>query len=62
MHHVRVSRCPANVDNSFLALLLPNAPLVGGHWAVNQNSVVITADLACLCLGRCGQSFGLDFF
>jgi len=61
MHHYRPCAHPKRL-NLFFALLLPDTPFVVGHRTVNQYSVVVTADLACLCFGRCGWCFRLDFF
>ena len=48
MHHVTNSAHLAYTVTSFLALLLPDAPFVRACWVVNQNSIVVTADLARL--------------
>lgn len=53
MHHVTISARLAYSVTSFLALLLPDAPFVRAYWAVSQNSVIVTADLARLCFGWC---------
>jgi hypothetical protein len=61
MHHVTISARLLYSITSFLALL-PDAPFVRAYWVVNQNSVIVTADLARLCFGWCGQPFGFDLF
>ena len=37
------------VDSSFFALLLLDTPFVIGYRVVNQDSIIVTAGLACLC-------------